>query len=884
MLTEIVPVSDKSYWKNLVFEIAESDKESPLKWGIFVVEQSRIRDILETIGKGSAQLVSERSQFRESLEIILICCNKRSERDGYMRIRHKGKHIKITAVLLCVGILLLQGCGNRRGGETAEEAKSGENTGGMGRYVEEIYELPKEINRNGGLNVLSDGSMTIISYHSGLWRSSDGGASWQQEETAFFPMMQNVYALSAVMAPDGTVAVTCSGAMPEAARNAFSGSLPDDWEGNYCIFMSHEGDIKVVDFGFTQKDGSCLSTLCFKGDGRLFAGDMNGRIYEIDMEHENLKELFMMEREIGSIGFCGDVLMAAAPERLYLYDLAKKEMVPRDAVADQFIKSALAGGSAAYTGGGYPLTVFGGGDGVFYIACVDGLYRHVLGGSTVEQVVDGALSTFGDGTPIYFGSEIYDGVPGGGAESKESAGSTPSSAGAGFLAQFSGMLVRYHFDGSIPAMPDKEIRIYSLEENGSVRSAVTSFKKEHTDMYVRYEVGMDGGDGVTKEDAVKKLNTRILAGEGPDVIILDGLPLTAYMEKGLLADIGGLLENADGEKAESGAGLFANLTAGFREEDGAVYAMPLCVQVPLLVGDAEVIKKMEDLESFAAEMEALRAQNPEGGLLGIYDAQTMLELFGMVSSAAWTDETGEIDRSAVEGFLAQVKRIYDAERSGALPEETEALQKEDAEMEQYGVDPRESRMEVCNNVLGIRRGYARLACGYVDGIQICLDNVTSVIKLEENMRYKSFPGQERNAFVPKVMVGLNANSMQRAEAEAFIRKMFSAEAQQSMYDGFPVNREAFAARFDLSSPGDSNGSMTFLKRDGTEEELELLWPDEEEERIFTEFVEGLEKPVKEETQFHSLVYEEGVKVLEEEKSVREAVDEIERNAAIYLAE
>lgn len=811
-----------------------------------------------------------------------------------MRIRHKGKYIKITTVLFCVSLLLLTGCGNGRAGETAEEAKSGENAGGMGRYVEDICELPKEINRNGGLNVLSDGSMTIISYNSGLWRSQDGGASWRQEETAFFPMMQNVYALSAVMAPDGTVAVTCSGAMSKAARNAFSGSLSDDWEGNYCIFVSPEGDIKVVDFGFTQADGSCLSTLCFKKDGRLFAGDMNGRIYEVDIAHESLKELFMMEREIGSIGFCGDVLMAVAPERLYLYDLAKKEMMPQDTVADQFIKNTLAGGSTAYTGGGYPLTVFGGGEGVFYIACVNGLYRHVLGGSTVEQVIDGALSTFGDGNSIYFGSEIYDGDPGGGAESEENEGSALSSAGAGFLAQFSGVLVRYHYDDSIPAMPDKEIRIYSLEENSSVRSAVTSFKKEHTDMYVRYEVGTDGGDGVTKEDAVKKLNTRILAGEGPDVIILDGLPLDSYIEKGLLADISGLLKDIDGEKAAEGdtagksaegeTGLFPNLAAGFTEEDGAVYAMPLCVQVPLLVGDVDVIKRIEDLESFAEEMELLRAENPEGGLLGIYDAQTMLKLFGMVSSSAWTDEAGEIDRSAVEEFLTQVKRIYDAELSGALQGEVEALRKEDAEMEQYGVDPKENRMEVCSNVLGIRRGYAKLACGYVDGIQLCLDNVTSVIELEENMRFKSFPGQEKNAFVPKVMVGLNANSRQRAEAEAFIRKMFSAEAQKSMYSGFPVNRAAFAARFDVFSPGDSNGSMTFLKKDGTEEELELLWPDEEEERAFTELVEGLERPVKEETRFNSLVYEEGVRVLEDEKSVAEAVDEIERSAAIYLAE
>lgn len=807
---------------------------------------------------------------------------------------------KITAVLICAA-LFLTGCGSGRAGERAKKPEENVTGSGMGRYVEDALELPEEINRNGGLNRLADGTMAIISYNSGLWRSLDGGESWSREEADFYPMMQGVYAMSAVIAPDGAVAVTCSGEMPEAAREAFSGSLPEDWEGNYCIFVSPEGDVKVVDFGFSQEDGSCLCTLCFKEDGRLFAGDMNGKIYEIDVEHESLRELFMMEREIGSIGFCGDVLMAVAPERLYLYDLERMEPLPQDAVADQFIKNALPDGSTAYTGGGYPLTVFGGGDDVLYIACANGLYRHALGGSTVEQVIDGALSTFGDGDAIYAGSEIRDEEVGnrlqdsGGSKNVENepdskterSGSGTDAAEIGFLIQFPGALVRYYFDDAIPAMPDKEIRIYSLEENNSVRNAVASFKKEHTDLYVRYEVGMDAENGMTKEDAVKKLNTRILAGEGPDVIILDGLPVDSYMEKGLLANLSELLEDIDKAAAGStvdAAGLFPNLVDSFREENGEIYGMPLCVQVPLLVGDTDVINKIEDLESFAEEMEALRGENTEGGLLGIYDGEAMLHLFGMVSSSAWTDEAGELDTGAIEEFLTQVKRIYDAELAGALPEEMETLKKEDEELEQYGMDAVEDKMEVSSNVLNIRRGYARLACGYVDGIQLCLDNITSVIKLEENMSFKSFPGQEEKAFLTKGMVGLNANSSQSGEAEAFIRNMFAAETQAGMYGGFPVNRAAFANRFDLYSPRDSNGSMIFLNKDGTEEELELLWPDAEEERIFTELVEGLGTPVEERAWLNSLVYEEGMRVLEEEKSVAEAVEEIERKAAIYLAE
>ncbi len=765
----------------------------------------------------------------------------------------------ITVVFISISLLLAMGCGSGKQGEE-KTAEGDENPGGMGRYMEDIHEIPGEINRNGGLNVLADGSMAVISFNGGLYRSADQGASWQREDVPWFPMMQGVYAMSAVMAPDGTAAITCSGEMPQEARDMFPGELPEDWEGNYCIFAFPDGEIKVVDFGFTQEDGSCIGALCFKDDGRLFAGDMNGKIYEVDMEHESLRELFVMDRETGYIGFCGDVLIAVGPERVYLYDLEKGEPLAQDAVMDDFVSKYLSDGTVRYTGGGYPLIVFGGEDGIVYIACVEGLYRHALGGSAMEQIIDGALSTFGDNSSIYT-AEVLEGQE--------------------FLVQFdlSGGLVRYHFDESVKSMPDKEIRIYSLEENSGVRQAVTSFKKDHTDMYVRYETGTGNEDGMTKEDAVKRLNTRILSGEGPDVIILDGLPVDSYVEKGLLEDLSEVLDGQDGEDV-----LFSNLTESFRQEDGAVYAMPLCVQVPLLVGDTDVINGMTDLESFADGMEALREENPEGGMLGIYDAEAMLKLFGMVSSPAWTDESGQIDREAVEAFLTQVKRIYDTECAGAVPEETAVLRAEDEELLQYGWDPVGQKMEACDNVLNIRRGYARLACGYVEGIQLCLDNITTVIDLEGEMDYKGFPGQAQNVFLPKGMVGVSAKSEEPEVAKAFLGTMFSAEVQKNIYGGFPVNRAAFADRFDSLEPGGENGSMTMVKRDGTEEEMTLRWPDEAGERKFTELVQGLKTPAAGEEWLCELVYEAGVRVLEDDMSAGEAAEEIEKKAAIYLAE
>lgn len=768
--------------------------------------------------------------------------------------------------ILCMATLLVSGCGSEAGAKGEQPGGSGlyaaSDAGAMGRYVETSYEFPQDINRNGGMNWLSDGSLSIISYGSGLYRSVDGGESWQQEDTVWFPMIQNVYCLDAVMGPDGTVAATCSGEMSETVREAYGQPVEEDWEGNYCVFGMPNGTVKIVDFGFSQEAGNCISSFAFKEDGRLFASDMSGKVYEVNIENASLKELFMAERQVGYMDFYGSVLMAVGYDGLYQYDLSRDVLLAQDETVDAFIRQTLVDGTVSYTSGGYPLIVFGGEDeNTIYIGCEDGLYRHALGGSVMEQVIDGALSTFGDAPSVIYNGKIL--------EDQE------------FFVLFNPSVgvVRYTFDENIPSMPDGEIRIYSLEENESVRQAATAYKKEHTDMYVRYEVGMEGENGITAEDALKKLNAQILAGEGPDILILDGLPYSTYVEKGLLMDLSGLFETMVSENI-----LFSNLVEGFAEENGAIHAVPMCVQVPLLAGDQEVIGRMEDLKSFADEMEKLREEKPEGGLLGIYDAKTLLKLFGMVSSPAWTDDAGQMDEAAVEEFLSQMKRIYEAELSGAIPEERAALEKEDEELVQYGIDAQENRMEVCQNVLNIPRGYAGLACGYTNSIQLCQNNVTSTMHAVVGLDYRVFTGQAGAVFIPKALVGISAKSGQPKEAEKFVQKMFSQETQENMYDGFPVNRAAFEEQFTFLEEGTDFGSMILQKTDGTEEEMPLYWPTEEEKQTFTEYVESLDTPVLTSSYLCELVYETGTRVLEGDLSAKDGTAEIVKKAAIYLAE
>ncbi len=771
------------------------------------------------------------------------------------------KRMRRLAVLWAL-VLLVSGCGGQSPSVSGQEREGNLASGAMGRYMETLYAFPEEVNRNGGLNWLDDGSLSVISYGAGLYRSLDEGKTWQAEETSWYPLIENVYCLSAVMGPDGTVAATCSGQMSEAVRTVYGKSVAEDWEGNYCVFALPDGSVKVVDFGFSQEDGNCLSSFVFKEDGRLFAADISGRMYEVDVEKESLKELFVAEHSLGYLDFSQEILMAVGDDRLYLYDLEQEVLLPQDETVDTFIRQKILDGTVSYTSGGYPLAVMGSSEeDVIYLACNDGMYRHVLHGSVMEQVIDGALSSFGDSYISIYRMKAL--------ENQE------------FLAAFgpSVGVARYNFDEEVPSMPDREIRIYSLREDKGVRQAVTAYKKEHTDLYVRYEVGIDSDSSTTTEDAIKRLNTQILAGDGPDVLVLDGLPAAAYQENGMLKDIRTVFESMDGEEV-----LFENVVDSFTEADGAIYQMPLEVRVPLLVGEKEMITRAQDLESLAAEMEQIRAASPEGGIFGIYDPEAFLRLFGMVSSPAWLDEEGQMDVEAVSAFLTLVQRMYDLELSGAIAEQRETIKQQDAEMASYGIDVSKQCTLAADNVLYVSEGYASLAAGAVEGIQLDLDTVTSVIRVQEGLDYCLFQGQGERLFLPVAMVGISARTTQPEEAEEFICQMFCADTQEDLYDGFPVNREAYDRRFVFFEEGNSNGTMTLQKADGTEQELELYWPNQEERAQFTACMESIAVPVLTEENLCELVYEEGVKVLEGEKSVEDAAAEIVKKSAIYLAE
>ena len=93
-------------------------------------------------------------------------------------------------------------------------------------------------------------------------------------------------------------------------------------------------------------------------------------------------------------------------------------------------------------------------------------------------------------------------------------------------------------------------------------------------MRVNFEVGTSGG--ASAEDALRTLNTELVAGKGPDVLILDGMPLQSFIDKGVLAELSQVI---------SADGLIPQVVDPMRT-DGKLYAVPTRFTVPGKAGDA----------------------------------------------------------------------------------------------------------------------------------------------------------------------------------------------------------------------------------------------------------------------------------------------------------
>ena len=811
--------------------------------------------------------------------------------------------MKKWIALLCAGIMAavsLAGCGSKGGGEAAagkEPKKEKENVvleeenteKSMGRYLEKEITLPEEISQMSQyplpcITRLTDGSLLLTEKGAGRYISADVGETWEFAGNPWRDTAKGLYVTDMALAPDGGAAIIgilTGGAdsaapedeSPQADEAADESKEAADTE-EATITAGTGGDRDLVyqyyyydaDGNETALDLSGIQTyhFGFDGQGRLYAF-ASGKVCRIDVEKGARKELFTVEGTVDFACFTEKYMVGLTTRGVVVvYDIEEDILLDEDEVLQDFIGQNAGLDIGASDRGHIVIMTAGEQADVIYISFRGGLYRHVVGGAAIEQIIDGAMSNFGNPSSVLMNMMLL-----------------PDNEFAVLYGDMT--LYRYTHDPNVPTVPEEQIKVYSLRENTSVRQAVSMFQKAHQDVYVRYEIGMTGDDGVTREDALRTLNTKMMAGEGPDILLLGGLPQKSYEEKGILADLSGIAAKMTGDAA-----LFPNIVEACKK-DGKLYALPIRIQLPMMAGKAEDVKKVKDLDSLAALTEELREENPQGAILYVRTPEQLLYILSMSSSAAWTDEKGAIDEKALKEFLTAAKRIWQAEIAGV---EEEDLGVSDGG---YGALNEEYKQYYGNVAAGaemVAMGMQQFAVGRVHGIDFEYDMITTLAEQDETFGFDTWNGQVKNGFYSDTLSGISANSMDNETAVEFYRYLFSKELQDiDMYDGLPVNMASFETLKDNPRAGlvegaepRAAGSIGTSTPDGQYFGIELLWPTQEEFERLKGIVSNVSGITTGDEVIADTVYEIGARALEGGITPEQAVKEIVKKSAIYLAE
>lgn len=765
---------------------------------------------------------------------------------------------RVLALILAAALAALTGCGENGGpGQEREPNDRGQDGSGgessntaMGRYVEEEIDLSDSLAVSNGFCRRDDGSIVILDSYRGYFISKDDGRTWEQEMPDWLNEMlsQYFYIGEMDMSPDGTVGILYD-------------AVPEDDDYIPIMELILPDGTRVPVRPEISEEEQQIRSLYMTDDNRIFINTYGMSVYEVFKDGSSEKVLDALERPYwfwvkdNLLFIDNDYGSDGLP---LVYDMEAGEYIEDDILTD-FVAGSY--GDRYYNGFDYgSMVLLPGEEQTLYVIGNQGIHRHVVGGNLMEQVVDGKLSMLSN--PSYTISDAM------------------CLEGDVFLVMFSnGRLIRYTYDPDVPAVPEKELTVYSLREDEDLRQAVSLYQSKHPDTYVSYEVGMEEGGSVTREDAVKKLNTEIMAGNGPDLIVLDDLPFQSYVSKGLLLDLTDYLAQYSAQEP-----LFDNVIDALKV-DGKAYVAPATFGVPRLAGKDSDIAGMTDLSSIATGVEAMRSAHPGDDIIGICDAETVLKRFAMTSAPLWISENGTLNREAIGTFLEEGKRIYDAQMDGIRAEIIQGYAERDntAYSRNMPVD-----WSLANDIFKYISGSQYLINGWIDTAYSYMEGA-SIEKTAgyEDSRMVPMQGECSNLFLPKTLLGINAASTQTEDAREFLGFFLSAEVQRNYY-GLPLNQNAYDIQFtpDENYLGEDRafGYLSLVNDEGLVIDFVMYWPVEEQIAAFKEELRSVNTAYFSDSVLEGAVFTSGVRYVRGEASLEETLNEIEKQVAIYMAE
>ena len=640
-----------------------------------------------------------------------------------------------------------------------------------------------------------------------------------------------------------------------------------DEAGEDDIIISENGED-----GQREESTSYLNAIKFADAENLYLLTDEGGIYHYDLSEGKVAGEAHAADYIETVGIAGNELIVVSWDKAEGYDIEtgqKKGEYPELTKALQEVRGSYYLGDSAESGK------------VYYVGN-SGIFSYDLASGESTMIVDGKLTSLvstevnilyflvkPDGEYMILMSDYMN---------------QPNS---------SNLLMNYSFDPDMPARPDKHLTVYSLQEDYWVEQVIAMFQKSHPDIYIDIVYGMSGDDAVTSSDAIRTLNTQVMAGEGPDIIFLEGLPTAAYVDKGVLMDLTDQLTKAKSENT-----FFETILDTYKTERGT-FAIPSSFSVPVIIGHHDLLDSIHSVEDLAAEASRF-ADDPDKGENRIFmESYEMFSLIGTLmptNSGSWFKEDGSLEPQLLKDYLTNIRNINEnlIRSSDNTDEMMQSLKESlmDEEFREFLTYTNMSGSDPTWDAIAIAAGSNMLGLGKLAGVQ-GLEYMYSAAKTDEDLEFRSMPGAIENVYIPENAVGINAKTADPDSAGEFLSYMLTTDVQKYMaqYQGFPVNMAAFDKAMEDPQknqpgyePGKSSGSVGAVDENGKEVTMDLYWPDEEYISSFKTRLNELSTPAYDDEVILTTILKDCLACVLGDEDIDAAVDQVMKDINIYLSE
>ena len=399
------------------------------------------------------------------------------------------------------------------------------------------------------------------------------------------------------------------------------------------------------------------------------------------------------------------------------------------------------------------------------------------------------------------------------------------------------------------------LKIYSLKENSMIRSSLAFFRREHTDISINYTVGYTGEDGFSVSDAIRKLNTEIMADEGPDIIVLDNLPVEEYISKGVLEPVTDIVNEKKNE-------IFFNMIEGYNKES-EIFCVPTTFRIPVIIGNSEVVSA----ESSNAVIDQMEQQ--ESPVLTRQDFPYAAMYMFVTSDMVEKDGMNEEKLTAYYNDLLRLKEMGNV--TDKIVGESDYSMNQTVDIFPYGESDVPSDIYFGEAKAGV--GQIAYADSYI--------KLNSARK-QADIQFDYLNKSGGNYYIPTEVLGINSRSSYKDAAKEFLSLYLTEEVQNTNTMGFSINRNSMRNSAAVTDSPQYYSTIYKNLEDTSGLDLYTLSTDEFNELL--QFVESADTPVQVDAVVTETVMEQADKILYEGLDVQTAVQTVCDKINLYLKE